>query len=583
MQNFISTSSEKVEHIGLIDNHGHDLQSGAPLNELVRAAAQICQTPIAVICLTEDGRQNVVASVGLEATEHVQIKDFCERAIRQSDRLVIENYTEDEQPASTPLGNSDHHIRLFCATSLQSAAGVRIGTLGIFDTVPHSLNDAQIFALRSLGEAVVGIAGESWKNNALQLEVNKLKKQIELLKPSEERYRAFVEQSSEAIWCCEFEIPCSNSMDEDQQIDHFYQHGFIVECNDTMARMYGFGKADDFIGGRLVDFLIPSDPANIAYLKEFIRSGYRIIDAESCEVDRNGRQHFFLNNLMGIIEDGALARVWGTQRDITERKQMEIKLKVAHDTALQSVKLKSQFLANMSHEIRTPMNGIIGITELLLSTSLDNEQQELTEIIHSSADSLLRLVNDILDLSKIESGKIQLDTSDFSPQNVFTNTVKLLKEQAQAKEIKLTSFIASDVPEVLCGDQYRLRQILVNLIGNAVKFTERGGVYVRLIKEHATDTHTTLRFTVEDTGIGIPEELQWQIFLPFIQADGSTTRRYGGIGLGLATCKLLVEMMGGMIGVESVLGEGSSFWFTVCFQNPADHLAESSIKAEILS
>jgi signal transduction histidine kinase len=138
------------------------------------------------------------------------------------------------------------------------------------------------------------------------------------------------------------------------------------------------------------------------------------------------------------------------------------------------------------------------------------------------------------------------------------------------------------VPTILRGDQNRLRQILINLIGNAVKFTERGSVHVRLIKEHATETHTTLRFTVDDTGIGIPDELQWQIFLPFIQADGSTTRRYGGIGLGLATCKLLVEIMGGMIGVESVLGKGSSFWFTVCLQNPTDYLVEPTIEAEVL-
>jgi PAS domain S-box-containing protein len=575
MKSFIYTSSEKIEHIGLIDNPDQGLRAGASaLNEVVRAAAQICESPIAVICLTEDDCQNVTASFGLTGVEPVQILEFCERAIRQPGGLIIETLTDNTQLAS----NSDSQIRLFCGISLQSAEGVRIGTLGVFDVVPHQLTDAQVSAVRALCQTAIGMLEASREKNELQSEVNELKKKIESLKPSEERYRAFVEHSSEAIWCCEFEIPCSLGIDEDRQIEHFYQHGFIIECNDALAKMYGFGKAQDFIGGRLADFLVRSDPANVAYLRAFIRSDYRVIDAESSEVDHEGRQHFFLNNLMGIVEDGALARVWGTQRDITERKRMEIDLKVARDAALESVKLKSQFLANMSHEIRTPMNGVIGMTELLLNTSLDEEQKEFAQIIRSSAESLLTIINDILDLSKLEAGKLQLEVSDFEPQSVVMNTVKLFLEQAHSKGLELTSHIAPDVPTKLCGDQYHLRQVFTNLLSNAVKFTEQGSVNLRVTKEYATDTHTTMRVTVNDTGIGIPEESQSRIFLPFIQSDGSMTRRYGGTGLGLAISKQLIELMGGVIGVESLPGKGSSFWFTVCLKNPADHLAASTTK-----
>lgn len=340
--------------------------------------------------------------------------------------------------------------------------------------------------------------------------------------------------------------------------------GKFTSFNPAGERLTGYPR-DEALRLNIRDLISPEDAASGAALLSLAlapeESG--IARFETRFKTRDGGRVWMETSARLVREAGEPVGLLGVARDIGERKQIEDQLKRAHAAAEATTRAKSVFLANMSHEIRTPMTGVIGMTNLLLETPLRSDQREFAEAIHGSAEALLTILNDILDFSKIEAGKLQFEVIDFDLTAPVDDSLGLLAARAVAKKIELAADLAVDLPRQVCGDPGRLRQVLLNLIGNAVKFTEQGEVVVSVSAETETHTDVRVRFEVSDTGIGMSEEAQQQLFNPFMQADSSTTRKFGGTGLGLAISKQIVELMGGQIGVRSELGRGSTFWFTV--------------------
>jgi len=371
------------------------------------------------------------------------------------------------------------------------------------------------------------------------------------LRESEEKYRLLIENSSEAIVIA--------------------QQGRLRFFNPRAQELSGY-SAGELMSRAFLELVHPDDRDRVLPHLRARPPAAEPHRTYTCRlIDKQGRVRWIEANGVAYQWEGEPATLHFI-RDVTERQLAEEQLRKAKAVAETADRAKSEFLANMSHEIRTPLNGIIGLSEMLEEGSA-GAQREYAAVIHRSGEVLLSLVNSILDFSKIESGQIELEQTPFDPRAHLADVVGLFAMKAEQKGIALEPVVESGVPERVVGDPAWLRQILINLVGNAVKFTERGGATVRIALAHGSGERLTLRYEVADTGIGIPAERRDRLFQRFSQVDASTTRRYGGTGLGLAICRRLVEAMGGTIDLESEIGRGSRFFFTVELAADSEELA----------
>jgi PAS domain S-box-containing protein len=377
------------------------------------------------------------------------------------------------------------------------------------------------------------------------MDISEYRNAMEALRVSEERFRTMVERTRDWVW--EGDL-----------------NGVVTYSNPRIKELLGYSH-EEIVGRNTADFMPPEEAKHFFEENaDLAETGKPIAGAEVVYAHKDGRRIVFETNAVPIFDaNGKLTGYRGIDRDITIRKQAEEELKRAKVAAEEANRSKSEFLANMSHEIRTPMNGVIGMAELLQDTALTREQREFINTIRSSAEALMTIINDILDFSKIEARKLDLDSIDFKLRDSMGDILQTLSQRAAEKGLELAYHVGSEVPDNVTGDPGRLRQIIVNLVGNSIKFTDQGEVVILITQEKEKEGQTYLHFVVTDTGIGIAAEKQKKIFESFAQADASTTRKYGGTGLGLSISTRLVEMMGGKIWVESEHGKGSSFHFTI--------------------
>lgn len=506
---------------------------------------------VIILTLDIEGKITLINAKGCSVLEYDQDeligKNWIDVAIQKNQRKAIKQIFDEI------VGSSEKVERKIESEVITKSGNIR--TLS-WNNYPLRDDSGRIIGVISSGE-----------------DITERKEAEQALRDSEEKFRTISSSAKDAIII----------VNDDGQINYW---------NQSAEKIFGYLRSE-VMREKVHSLLAPDRPMNFAE-KEFLqfqRTGKSSVIGRTLELRVKRKDGIYIPvelSLSAVNIKGKWNAI-GIARDISERKKAEMQIREGHDKALEASKFKSQFLANMSHEIRTPMNAIIGMTELALLTELNAEQREYLEMVKTSADSLLSLLNDILDFSKIEAGKLEIEFMPFSLQETIGSTLPSLAIRAHQKGLEIAYNIDAKVPKRLLGDPLRIQQIITNLIGNAIKFTETGEVVLNVLPLQKNDNEITLLFSVSDTGIGIPDDKRSKIFELFSQADGSMTRKYGGTGLGLAISSNLVKLMGGEIWVDSVFGKGSTFYFTVKFKvlreqsiQPSDTLSKQLSNKTVL-
>ena len=511
--------------------------------DIAKLASFICNVPIAHISFIDEKRQWFKAKIGMDAYDMPVEDTFCQHTILQNDLLEVPNALHHEIFRHNPHVAGDFHIRFYAGIPLTTPDGYNIGTFCIVDTQPGSLSDEQRLAMSTLAKHVMAQLELRVKNSDLNTEIERMaENELEAIEQELKSYKL--------------------ALDETYGVTVFDKQGIISFANKNSSEIYRY--EGNMVGKHIsevntcyeVDDIIDDMWATIGR--------GRIWRKEIIDQPTNGNTYWIDTTVVPIKdENGEPFKYVKVETDITERKLNEQDLISAKEAAEKAIFAKDSFLANMSHEIRTPMNAILGFTDLLAKSELSQQQSEFVNNVQTAGENLLLIINDILDLSKIESGMLVIESNPFNLKSVLKHIYDLLKVKASEKGLEFNLFLDADMPEAIMGDKGRINQVLMNLAGNAIKFTEEGEVTVSVKKINETDSIYKLRFSVKDTGIGIPKNKLDTIFDRFTQAEDSTTRRFGGTGLGLSIVKQLLNLLGSEIQLKSKEGLGSEFFFEI--------------------
>ena len=516
----------------------------AEFDTVASAAVRATGAPVALLGFLGEDREWIKAAAGWNIHELPLASSFAAWIEGQRDLVVVPDTALDARFRTHPLVIAAPYVRFFAGVPLIDAEGRYLGALSVLDRTPRMPSSEQANAFRALGKEVVRKLAARRPVDGRPVDREELTRLREMLEESEARFREFFEQTDDLV--------ISISSD-----------GRLLHANDATFQILGYTREE--LRGQLMTVVDPEVRESFRTVLKDVFSSGESQRVETIFVTSGGRRMTVEGFLRPRVIDGRAVMARVIFRDISDRKQFESDLASARDAALESARLKTQFLTNVSHEIRTPMNGIIGTIDLLLSTPLAPEQLEYAHHARTSGEQLLSIVNNILYVSNLEAGSLAGASVDFDLFRTLQRIVEVMKIAALGKDLDLRFEFDPALPLIVRGSQPRIRQVITNLMENAVKFTDQGHIELRVSLQTETDSHRLIRFEVKDSGIGISPQDRVLLFEKFSQIDAGSTRRFQGIGLGLATARQLVETMGGIIDVDSVQGEGSNFWFSVPF------------------
>lgn len=513
-------------------------------------AAQISECPVALVGFFDGERELIrgrhrwnVAHLDRESAPGLMV-------LAKAGAVVVPDASVDDLLRSNALVLREPKIRFYAGVPILSPRDQVMGVLEVFDRVPRSISEPQLESLRQLARGLTQYINTKAQIVELSDRVSGVDDVEQQLRERDERFREIFDNVDDLIM----------TIRTDGRLMHF---------NGACPGRLGYDPQS--LTGMSIFDLVHSG-ARSTFRREFDRI---LKEGESDRLettftDAFGHKLIVEGTLTPKVIDGVTVLLRVIFRDITDRKRSEIDLARTRDEALEAARLKSQFLSNVSHEVRTPIHAIVGMLGLLSDSGLSNEQRDFVNSARTAADSLLQTINNILYVSRLEAGKLTTNLSDFDVVGTVNRVVDVMKIAAEEKGLTLDLHVEEGVPMIVRGEPGRYRQVLNNVIGNAIKFTSEGRVDVRMRVERETETHTLVRLEVADTGVGIAKDAQPKLFTSFSQADGSATRNHEGMGLGLSIARQLVELMGGAIGFETMEGKGTTFWVTVPFERRAE-------------